>query len=259
MVDLTWVWAGTYCAMNLAHLGADVIHIESEKRPDLYRRTTTSVAGDPPDLNRSGMFNQWNQGKRGVAVDLRSAQGLEIVKDFVRVSDVVTQNFATGVMGRLGLGYDVLREINPKIILASISGYGQSGPYRDYIGYGPAASALTGVSATTGYVGGGPEEVGVSMPDPNAGITAALAIVSALERRDETGVGDHLDVTLFEASAAYGVEAWMEYALNGTQPERIGNRDPGMAPPWLFPLPWRGRVDCHRLCERRGVADASPP
>ena len=235
VVDLTWVWAGTYCAMNLAHLGADVIHIESEKRPDLYRRTTTSVAGDPPDLNRSGMFNQWNQGKRGVAVDLRSAQGIEIVKDFVRVSDVVTQNFATGVMERLGLGYDVLREINPKIILASISGYGQSGPYRDYIGYGPAASALTGTSDTTGYVGGGPEEVGVSMPDPNAGITAALAIVSALERRDETGVGDHLDVTLFEASAAYGVEAWMQHALNGTQPERIGNRDPYMSPHGCFP------------------------
>ena len=209
VVDLTWVWAGTYCAMNLAHLGAEVIHIESAKRPDLYRRTTTSVAGDPPGLNRSGMFNQWNQGKKGVAVDLRSVQGIEVVKDFVRVSDVVTQNFATGVMERLGLGYDVLREINPRIILASISGYGQSGPYRDYIGYGPAASALTGVSDTTGYVGGGPEEVGVSMPDPNAGITGALAIVSALERRDETGVGDHLDVTLFEASAAYGFEAWM--------------------------------------------------
>ena len=235
VVDLTWVWAGTYCAMNLAHLGADVLHIESEKRPDLYRRTTTSVAGDPPDLNRSGMFNQWNQGKRGVAVDLRSPHGIEIVKDFVRVSDVVTQNFATGVMERLGLGYDVLREINPGIILASISGYGQSGPYRDYIGYGPAASALTGTSDTTGYVGGGPEEVGVSMPDPNAGITAALAIVSALERRDETGEGDHLDVTLFEASAAYAVEAWMQYALNGTQPERTGNRDSHMAPHGCFP------------------------
>ncbi|MDE0659221.1 MAG: CoA transferase [Gammaproteobacteria bacterium] len=235
VVDLTWVWAGTYCAMNLAHLGADVIHIESAKRPDLYRRTTTSVAGDPPDLNRSGMFNQWNQGKKGVAVDLRSAQGIDIVKDFVRVSDVVTQNFATGVMERLGLGYDVLREINPGIILASISGYGQSGPYRDYIGYGPAASALTGTSDTTGYVGGGPEEVGVSMPDPNAGITGALAIVSALERRDETGAGDHLDVTLFEASAAYGVEAWMQYALDGTQPERLGNRDPHMAPHGCFP------------------------
>lgn len=235
VVDLTWVWAGTYCAMNLAHLGAEVVHIESAKRPDLYRRTTTGVAGDSPSLNRSGMFNQWNQGKLGVAVDLQTAQGIDVVKDFVCASDVVTQNFATGVMERLGLGYDMLREINPRIILASISGYGQSGPYRDYMGYGPAASALAGISDTTGYVGGGPEEVGVSMPDPNAGITAALAIVSALERRDQTGGGDHLDVTLFESSAVFGVEAWMQYAFHGKQPERAGNRDLHMAPHGCFP------------------------
>ena len=235
VVDLTWVWAGTFCTMNLAHLGAEVIHIESAKRPDLYRRTTLDTSGAEFGLDESGMFNQWNQGKLGVAVDLRDERGIEVVKDLVRVSDVVVQNFATGVLERLGLGYDVLREVNPGIILASISGYGQSGPFRDYMGYGPATSPLTGISAVTGYVGGGPEEVGLSMPDPNAGITAALAVVSALERRDETGLGDHLDVTLFESSAAYGVEAWMQYVFNGTQPERAGNRDPGMSPHGCFP------------------------
>ena len=235
VVDLTWVWAGTFCTMNLAHLGAEVIHIESAKRPDLYRRTTLDTSGAEFGLDESGMFNQWNQGKLGVAVDLSDPRGIEVVKDLVRVSDVVVQNFATGVLERLGLGYDELREVNPRIILASISGYGQSGPFRDYMGYGPATSPLTGISAVTGYVDAGPEEVGVSMPDPNAGITAALAIVSALERRDETGGGDHLDVTLFESSAAYGLEAWMEYAFNGTQPERNGNRDPWMAPHGCFP------------------------
>lgn len=235
VVDLTWVWAGTFCTMNLAHLGAEVVHMESAKRPDLYRRTTLDTTGAESGLNESGMFNQWNQGKLGVAVDLSDPRGIEVVKDLVRISDVVVQNFATGVLERLGLGYDELREVNPRIILASVSGYGQSGPFRDYMGYGPATSPLTGISAVTGYVDGGPEEVGVSMPDPNAGITAALAIVSALERRDRTGAGDHLDVTLFESSAAYGVEAWMEYALNGTQPERNGNRDPWMAPHGCFP------------------------
>ena len=235
VVDLTWVWAGAFGAMNLAHLGAEVIHIESAKRSDLYRRSVFRRIGEDASLNRSGMFNQWNQGKKGVALDLGTDEGIETVKDFVRASDVVTQNFATGVMERLGLGYDVLRDINPSIILASISGYGQSGPYRDYIGYGPAATSLAGISAVTGYVGGGPAEVGVSMPDPNAGITAAFAIVSALARRDETGEGDHLDVTLFEASAVCGLEAWMQYAFNGTQPERIGNRDPWMVPHGCFP------------------------
>ncbi len=235
VVDLTWVWAGPFGAMNLAHLGAEVVRFESAARPDLYRRAGLHPVGAEPSLDRSGMFNQWNQGKKSVAVDLRDARGIAIVKAFARASDVVMQNFATGVMERLGLGYDVLREINPRIILASISGYGQSGPYRRYMGYGPATSPLTGVSSVTGYPDGGPEEVGVSMPDPNAGITAALAVVSALARRDETGAGDHLDISLFESSAAFGLEAWMQYALNGTQPPRMGNRDPCMAPHGCFP------------------------
>ena len=235
VVDLTWVWAGTFGAMNLAHLGAEVIRFESAQRPDLYRRSRINRSGDPPDLDVSGMFNQWNQGKKSVSVDLRHPRGIELVKRFVALSDVVMQNFATGVMERLGLGYDVLRGVNPRIILASISGYGQSGPHRNYMGYGPATSPLTGVSSVTGYLGGGPEEVGVSMPDPNAGITAAYAVVSALARRDESGVGDHLDISLFESSAAFGLEAWMQYALDGTQPARAGNRDPCMSPHGCFP------------------------
>ena len=235
VVDLTWVWAGTFGAMNLAHLGAEVIRFESAERPDLYRRARISAPEAGADLDSSGMFNQWNQGKKSVGVDLTQPRGIELVKRFVAISDVVMQNFATGVMERLGLGYEVLREVNPRIILASISGYGQSGPYRNYMGYGPATSPLTGVSSVTGYVGGGPEEVGVSMPDPNAGITAAYAVVSALAKRDASGVGDHLDVSLVEASAAFGLEAWMQHALNGTQPARAGNRDPAMSPHGCFP------------------------
>lgn len=234
VVDLTWVWAGTFGAMNLAHLGAEVVRFESALRPDLYRRAAFSPVGEH-NLNRSGMFNQWNQGKKSIAVDLQSEGGIELVKEFVRISDVVMQNFATGVMERLGLGYETLRRLNPRIVLASISGYGQTGPYREYMGYGPAASALAGLSAATGYVGGEAEEVGVSMPDPNAGITAALSVVAALQRRDRSGVGDHLDVSLFESSAAFGIEAWMQHAFNGTRPERIGNRDPWMSPHGCFP------------------------
>jgi crotonobetainyl-CoA:carnitine CoA-transferase CaiB-like acyl-CoA transferase len=180
------------------------------------------------------MFNQWNQGKKSVAVDLQDPRGIEIVKAFVAESDVVMQNFATGVMERLGLGYEELKRINPRIILASISGYGQSGPYREYMGYGPATPALTGLSAVSGFVGEGPEEFGLSMPDPTAGITAAWAVVSALERRERTGEGDHIDVTLWEATAVLGVEAWMQYAFDGTQPEPMGNRDPWMAPHGVF-------------------------
>ncbi len=235
IIDLTWAWAGTFCSMNLAHLGADVIHIESESRPDLYRRGGGAPEGVEPSLNTNGMFNQWNQGKRSVAVDLRTDRGIELVKELVAHADVVVQNFATGVMARLGLGYEELKVIKPGIIMANISGYGQSGPYREYMGYGPSTGPLSGLSSATGYPGGGPEETGVAMPDPTAGITAAWSVVSALTRRQETGVGEHLDITLWESTSALTVEGWMEYAFNGTQAERIGNRDPLMSPHGCFP------------------------
>ena len=230
VIDMTWVWAGPFGSMNLAHLGAEVIRVESSVRPDLYRRGNSAPEGIEPSLNTSGMFNQWNQGKRSVAVDLRTPEGIDIVKGLIAEADVVFQNFATGVLERMGLGYDVIREINPRIILASISGYGQTGPYRTYMGYGPATGPLSGLASATGYPGEGPEETGVAMPDPTAGITAAYAVTGALLRREETGLGEHLDVTLWESTAALNVEAWMQYAQRGEQVERIGNRDPHMAP-----------------------------
>ena len=235
VVDMTWVWAGTFGAMNLAHLGADVIRIESSIRPDLYRRGGVAPEGITASLNTAGMFNQWNQGKRSVAIDLRSDEGIDLVKEFVAQADVLIQNFATGVMDRLGLGWETLREINPRLVMANISGYGQTGPYREYMGYGPATGPLTGISTATGYPGGGPEEMGVAMPDPTAGITACWAVVAALAKREETGLGEHIDVSLWEATGALAVEAWMDYTMNGREPERIGNRDPLMSPHGCFP------------------------
>lgn len=236
VVDLSWVWAGPFAAMHLAHLGAEVIRCESSTRPDLYRRGGMSNPPDDmePSLNRAGMFNQWNQGKKSVAVDLSDPRGIEIVKGFVAESDVVVQNFGTGVMARLGLGYEVLKRINPRIILASISGYGQVGPYREYLAYGPALVPLTGLASVTGFIGGKPDLFGPSIPDPTAGMTAAWAVVSALDQRERTGVGDHLDISLWEATGVLAIEAWMQYAFDGTQPERMGNRDPWMAPHGCF-------------------------
>ena len=234
VVDLSWAWAGPFCAMNLAHLGAEVIRFESEGRPDLYRRLPIIRPGTEPGLNRSGMFNQWNQGKKSVSLNMSEPRAIELLKDVVATSDVVVENFATGVMDRLGIGYDVLREVNPRVILASVTGYGQTGPYRSYMGYGPAIPPLTGLAAATGFVGGAPREIGISMPDPTAGITAAFAICAALQNRELTGEGERLDISLWEATAALTAEAWMEYAMNGKQPERAGNRDRWMSPHGCF-------------------------
>ncbi|MBV1904689.1 MAG: CoA transferase [Pseudomonadales bacterium] len=243
VLDMTWAWAGPFCTMNLSHLGAEVIRIESEVRPDLYRRLPVTPKGMEGGLNCSGMFNQWNQGKSSLAVDLSTSEGIEIVKGLVKQSDILVQNFATGVMERLGLSYEKLKQINPGIIVASISGYGQTGPYRGYMGYGPAIPPLTGLAVTTGYVGGDAEEIGLSMPDPTAGITAAWAVVAALQRRSETGLGDHLDVSLWEATGVLNMEAWMQYAFNGTQPKRMGNRSIKMSPHGVFRCQNKGSDD----------------
>lgn len=133
-------------------------------------------------------------------------------------------------MEHLGLGYEDLKKIKPDIILASISGYGHTGPQQKYMGYGPAIAPMTGLSSLTGYPGGGPQEVGISYGDPNGGINAASAICAALVARKRTGKGQYIDVSLWEAVAALVPEGWMDYAMNGSQPSRMGNRDPLMSP-----------------------------
>ncbi|MFM7120643.1 MAG: CoA transferase, partial [Gammaproteobacteria bacterium] len=230
VIDLSWAWAGPFCATALAHLGADVIRVESRLRPDLYRRMAIYPDDVPPSLNTSGMFNQWHPGKRSIALAMRSPEGLAIVKALIAEADVVVQNFGTGVLERMGLGYETLEAINPRIILASVSGYGQTGPCRAYMGYGPSAAALSGLCSVTGYPNGEPDELGISMPDPTSGLTAALGVIEALVRRDDTGHGDHIDVSLWEATAVHGLEAWLAHQLTGTQPPRIGNRHASLAP-----------------------------
>lgn len=234
VVDASWAWAGPFCSLNLAHLGAEVIRVESTVRPDLYRRFLLYTDEFGPSLDRSAMFNQWNQGKRSVACALNTPAGRTVFEELVAKSDVVVQNFATGVLDRLGIGYDRLRAINPGIVLASVSGFGQQGPWREYLGYGPSAAALTGLCAATGYLGGGPEELGLSMPDPTSGITAAYGVLAALRQRDATGVGTHIDVSLWEATAALGIDGWAEHAVTGRSPTRQGNRDTQMAPHGVY-------------------------
>jgi crotonobetainyl-CoA:carnitine CoA-transferase CaiB-like acyl-CoA transferase len=230
VLALTWAWAGPYGAMQLAHLGAEVIHIESQARPDGSRQVPIKPSGVKFSLNTSGYFNQWNQGTKSIALNLSKPEGIAIAKRLAATCDVVIQNFATGVMERLGLGYEDLKQIKPDIILASISGYGQTGPQRLYMGYGPAMGPLSGLSSLTGYIGGPPQEVGMAYGDPNGGINAAVAICAALAARKRTGQGQHIDISLWESMAALMAEGWMEYAMNGTQPARMGNRDPLMAP-----------------------------
>ncbi|HXG17974.1 MAG TPA: CoA transferase [Methylomirabilota bacterium] len=230
VADFTWVWAGPYCTMHLAHLGAEVIKIESQGRVDVTRRLPLYPKGMKGGVNRSGLFNQWSLGKKSILLNFDKPEALALAKELIKKSDVVVDNFATGVMERLGLSYEELKKIKPDLIVASITGYGHTGPQKDYMGYGPAMAPLSGMSAMTGYAGGPPEEIGLSLGDPNGGINAAVAICAALAARKRTGKGQCIDVSMWEAMTALVPEGWMEYAMNGSEVPRDGNHDPWMVP-----------------------------
>jgi len=217
----------------MAHLGAEVIRIESQKRT-CVSRAIPSFADDIPGPNRAGYFNQYNQGKKSLQLDLAQPEAVEIAKKLVAKSDIVVQNFSAGAIDRMGLGYETLKQVKPDIIMISICGYGQTGPERQYMGYGPASVPLAGISSLTGYRGLGPAEVGISYGDPNAGVFGAFAALAALAYRQRTGKGVHVDLALWEALLVLMPEGLMDYAMNKTPPERDGNRDRWMAPHGCF-------------------------
>src|SRR3972149_2725346 len=182
VADFTWVWAGPSSTLQLAHMGAEVIRMESMRRICVLRMLPPWLGGQP-SLNRSGYFNQYNQGKRSILLDLSKPEGAQIAKRIVAVSDLAAENFAGGVIDRLGLGYEELRKVKPDIVMISMSGYGRTGPESSYVSYGPAQVPLSGMSSLSGYAGWLPKHEGMSYGDPNAGRHAALAGLAALYYR----------------------------------------------------------------------------
>jgi len=234
VADFTWVWAGPFCTLQLAHLGAEVIRVETATRPCVTRMLPPWWNGEP-GINRSGYFNQYNQGKLSLSLDLKQPRAVEIAKELVAKSDIVCENFAAGVMDRIGLGYSVLQQIKPEIIMIALSGYGATGPEREFVSYGPAQVPLSGMSSLTGYAGWPPMHVGISYGDPTGGLHGAFAVLAALLYRQRTGRGQFIDLSQQETSIAVLPEGVMDYTMNGTQPPRNGNRDPLMAPHGVFP------------------------
>jgi benzylsuccinate CoA-transferase BbsF subunit len=233
VADFTWVWAGPFCTLQLAHLGAEVIRIETAVRPCVTRQIPPWADGQF-GVNRGGYFNQYNQGKLSLALDLKHPRAVEIAKELVAKSDIVCENFSAGVMDRLGLGYRELQTVKPDIIMIAMSGYGATGPEREFVSYGPAQVPLSGMSSLTGYAGWPPMHVGISYGDPTAGLHGAFAVLAALLYRARTGKGQYIDLSQQETTIAVLPDGMMEYVMNGTQPPRNGNRDPAMAPHGVF-------------------------
>lgn len=228
--DFTWIWAGPFCTQILAHLGADVVKLESPDHLCMFRRLPLSPPDSPPSHDSSGLFQLYNSDKRSVGIDLSHADAADVVARLVAVSDVVVDNFGVGVMDRLGFGVEQLRAMNPDVVIATLSGYGSTGPHAEYVAYGPAGGAFAGLYASNGYEDGPAFETGVAIGDPCTGITAAWAVVASLAARRRSGIAATVDVAMAEAVAATVGEGWMQYLAEGRSPPPIGNHDPIWSP-----------------------------
>ena len=233
VADFTWVWAGPFCTLQLAHLGAEVIRVETATRP-CVTRLLPPFADFEPSPDRSGYFNQYNQGKKSIVLDLKRPEAIEAAKRLCAASDVVVENYAAGVMERMGLGWDVLRALRADLVMIALSGYGATGPDADKVSYGPAQVPLSGMSSVTGYHGFPPMHVGISYGDPTGGLHGAVAVLAALVHRARTGQGQYIDLSQWETSMAVLAEAITAWTMSGAAPERDGNRDPHMAPHGVF-------------------------
>ena len=232
--DFTWVWAGPYCTLQLAHLGAEVIRIETKTRPCVTRMLPPWPDGKFDSLDKSGYFNQYNQGKKSLSLNFRHPEARDAAWRLIKQSDIVINNFASGVIEKMGFGYEAVKQANPKVIMISLSGYGDTGPYSKYVAYGPAQVPLSGLSALTGYKGFPPMHAGFSYADPNAGVHGAFALICALFHRAKTGEGQYIDMSQWECAMDLLAEGILEYTMNDREPERVGNRDPYMAPHGIF-------------------------
>ena len=229
IADFTWVWAGPYAVMLLAYMGAEVIKLESAKRIDSARMGSMTTGQSFTGFDSSSVFNNLNLNKLSVTLDLSHPKGVELAKQIVGVCDVVVQNMRPGAMDRLGMGYEDLVKIKPDIIMLSSSAYGATGPYREYTGYAPHFSAFSGLSYMVGYPDGEPGSLTAST-DIRSATTSAFAILAALNYRQRTGQGQHIDLSSPEALSVLTGDALMDYTMNQRLPSRAGNRDAFMAP-----------------------------
>ncbi len=229
VLDFSWVWAGPYCTLQLGYLGAEVIRIESSKRL-CATRCLPPFVGEKPGPNRSAGFNQWNQNKLSLELNLSRIEAVEIACELARHCDVAVENFAPGVIDRMGLGYEVLRRHRPDLIMISMSGYGRTGPCAGFVNYGPQLGAQSGLLSVTGYPGDRPREAAIAYSDPASGLFATYLITAALIHRARTGEGQYIDLSMLEVLEMYQPEMLLEYAVTGRNGGFIGNRDRVMSP-----------------------------
>jgi CoA:oxalate CoA-transferase len=232
ILDLTNVLAGPFCCYQLAQLGADVVKVEVPKSGDLSRQL-----GADPELNKRLMgasFLAQNAGKRSLTINLKNQHGKKVFHRLVAIADVVIENFRPGVMDRLGLGYEALKNFKPNLIYCAISGFGQTGPLKDNPAYDQIVQGLSGVMSITGDKNSAPLRVGYPVADTLGGITAAFAVAAALFRRQKNGEGEFIDVSMLEATVVTMGWAVSNWLIAGVPPEPMGNENVTASPSGTF-------------------------
>lgn len=218
VLDLTRVLAGPYCGMMLADMGAEVIKIEVPKKGDDSRRNAPIVNGE------SAYFMNLNRNKKGITLNLKSEKGKEIFRELVKQSDIVLENYRPGVMEKLGLGYEELKKLNPKIVYGAVSGFGHYGPYSKRAGYDIVGQAMSGLMSTSGWPDSPPTRTGTAIGDVMGGISCCVGVLAAYVNRLKTGEGEKVDVSLVDSMVSSLEIINMIYLCTGRVPTRIGNR-----------------------------------
>ena len=240
VIDMSRVLAAPWAAQNLADLGADVIKVERPGKGDDSRAYAPPFLKDQSgkETKESAYFCAANRGKRSITVNLTKPEGQQLVRELAAQADVLLENYKVGDLARYGLGYEDLAKINPGLIYCSVTGFGQTGPYKDRPGYDFMAQGMGGLMSITGepdsVPGGGPQRCGVPIIDLTTGMYATIAICAALANRAVTGKGQWIDVALLDTTVAYLANQGMNYLATGVSPERIGNAHPNIVPYQTF-------------------------
>ena len=261
VLDASNTYAGPTCARVLSDLGAEVIHVEAMQRWETVRLVVMPENEVPEEYwNAGGYFQKRNLGKKDITLDLTRPAGVAAFKQVVAHSDVMLESFAPRIMRGFGLDYESVKQARPDIVYCSLSGYGQSGPYRDWIAYGMGLEPASGIAQLTGYVGDGPKRSGISLTDPLSGLAAAVAVLTALYHRRRTGEGQYIDLSEHEAAIPLVAAALLDQQMNDRPPRRRGNRSRFAAPQGVYPCAgddeWIA-ITCHTDAEWEHLCDAT--
>ncbi|MDO8672316.1 MAG: CaiB/BaiF CoA-transferase family protein, partial [Dehalococcoidia bacterium] len=229
VLDLTWALSGPFGTMVLADLGAEVIKVERRLAGDLARSNGPFVDGV------STYFLSINRGKKSITLDLKTAKGKELFFELVKQVDVLAENFVPGTMASLGLDYEVLRQLNPCLIYAATSGFGQTGPYANKPALDIIVQAMSGLMSITGEPGRPPVRVGASVGDITAGLFMAIGILAAIHERNRSGLGQMVDVSMLDCQLSLMENAYVRYLNTGEVPGPLGTRHPVITPFQAFP------------------------